>query len=782
MLEKWLLRLSLWSIARPWRALAAAALITLAAAPGLLKLELRTDGHALVPPDHPAVHIDAQVRERFNLRDPIIILIETSHPDGIFNSETIRKVQQLSQDLQGIQCVGPGNIMSLATEKRDRVFPNTLRFRGFLDPMPDTPLLMSLLKSDVRAVGILHGTLVSKDEKAVSIMVGTPALSEAEPDVYARREQLYRDIVEAVRPYRSGQDRILVVGAPVAESLLGMHIIEDLALLVPLSMALIALILWLGCRRWRGVLIGLIEVAACLTWTFGLMGWLGFPVYLTTALLPVILTTMGLADEVHIFWHYQKKLELGEEVGPHPAAVRQAFRGMVRPVLLTSVTTSLGLLSFLASSIAPIRSFGLFAALGILFCLFWSLTGVAAMLALAPPDKMRRPHPQPGRASQGGRLAHLAGGLIRRRAVTIPALLLLTVGLGLGVGRLYVQDSWIEGFAPSSEFRQATDRVNLHLFGTHTLLVQLTFDPPQESIPKVGSHKGPLLDPEALQAVGDIEAFLRRQPQTGGVLGLHSHLRSVAYLWRGRQEGGHEIPSTPNGVDRVYRIFDRGRGKHRRLEVVDEELRRCIVSIYLKNANYQETEALMQAVREYEAQHLAPRGISLEFAGDVAVSQAMIPAIVESQILSLLLALAGAFAAVCLLYRSLRTGLYAILPASTAVLWTFGAMGWLDVPLGVATSMFCAITLGIGVDYAIHFLERYREARDQGHPTPAQHALQDSGPAIAIDAAAVSLGLGLLMFSQVPANASLGLLVAFALISGCLLTLVGLGSLLSAKR
>jgi predicted RND superfamily exporter protein len=93
--------------------------------------------------------------------------------------------------------------------------------------------------------------------------------------------------------------------------------------------------------------------------------------------------------------------------------------------------------------------------------------------------------------------------------------------------------------------------------------------------------------------------------------------------------------------------------------------------------------------------------------------------------------------------------------------------------------MFCAVTLGIGVDYAIHFLEAVRRARAAGRDDPVNHAVAEAGPAIVVDTLAVALGFGLLGFSQVPANASLGLLVGLALTAGCVLTLAGLGALLA---
>jgi hypothetical protein len=68
MIDRWPLRLALASIARPRLAVAALLAVTLAAAPGLARLTLRTDGHALVPPEDPAVLFDAEVRRHFDLR------------------------------------------------------------------------------------------------------------------------------------------------------------------------------------------------------------------------------------------------------------------------------------------------------------------------------------------------------------------------------------------------------------------------------------------------------------------------------------------------------------------------------------------------------------------------------------------------------------------------------------------------------------------------------------------------------------------------------------------
>jgi len=772
--------LSSRAIDHPRRALLLAGALILAAAPGLLRLELRTDGKALVPPSDPAVVRDAEVREHFGLRDPIVVVIETDHPQGIYNLETLRRVRQLSSALAALDGLGEEQITSLATEHSDRVDAvGGLRFRRFLEKLPQTPEEFERLRGDIEAVDILFGTLISTDRRATAILVGAPPAWTAGLDRTALCLRVAELAAETTQGDARQNDRVAVVGAPVAEALLGRHILEDLVLLLPLAITLMAAVLLVGCRSLWGVALGLGEIGACLVWTFGLMGWLGVPVYLTTAVLPVILVTVGLADEIHILWRYQQVLERGEE---GIAAVRTTLAEMTRPVVLTSLTTTVGFFSFLASPLAAVRAFGIFAPLGILFCLFWSLVAIPALLTLLPAERFRRPRrprppSDPGLRGQGQGPGFGLAACYRHPRRALAVLALLTIALGAGTWRLRVQDSWIDGFAPQSPFRQATDGVNARFHGTHLLLVHLDLEPLDQPLEHIYyGGPGPLLIPETLRRIGDFEDLARAQPGVGGVLGPFSHLKTVSFLRHARREDMRRIPDRPRDVDTLLHRFDESRGAHRRREIFDDARRRAVVTIFLKDANYRQTAVLMKNLRAAGAEILTPHGIYLDFAGDVAVSQAMIPAIVKSQVSSLLLALGGALAAVSWLLGSLRQGVRVVMPAALAVVWTFGLMGWLGIPLGVATSMFCAITLGIGVDYGIHFAESERRQRIAGAPNPTAAAAVECGPAIVADSLAVALGFGLLAFSQVPSNARLGLLVGVALAATCVLTLVGLGA------
>lgn len=279
---------------------------------------------------------------------------------------------------------------------------------------------------------MLDGTLVSRDQRAAAILIGVPDVEEI-----GDRSPIYREAVKRVAPFEDKDLVITVVGAPAAEALLGHHIMDDMSLLLPLSILSMALLLFLRLKRYWGVMLGMIEVGCCLMATFGVIGWCGIPISLTSGVLPLVLVSLCLAEEIHIFSHYQTLLGTCGEVNKAEIVVR-TFKEMAPPILLASFTTGFGFLSFLASPIGPIREFGMFAAFGTFYSLLFSLSFNVAALVLLPVEKMRRINPE---TERGDRLLRpfLAAAKQPRRTLVI--MVSVAAVLSLGIGQLQVQDS-----------------------------------------------------------------------------------------------------------------------------------------------------------------------------------------------------------------------------------------------------------------------------------------------------------------------------------------------------
>lgn len=825
------------AIRHPVRTLAVALLATLAAAPGLLRLELRTDGHALVPAEAPAVVYDRQVRDEFGVRDPIVVVIRTAQPGGALNPDTLRRVRDLTAALERLDGVRPADVLSLATEHTFRLRPGTFLLRTFLEPQPETLEEVSLVHDDLRRIGIYDGVLISADGRSTAVLVGAPPEWD--------RGDFYRK-VRGIAAGFAGDDDVEVLGAPVAEALLGNHILADLGVpaklldgttgrpgpgLVPIVFAVMILIFFVAFRHPLAALTPLATLGACLVTTFGVMGWLGVPVYLTTTILPVILTAVGVTDQVHVYHRYAELRRERPDLDPSGLAM-VTMEEMAWPVTQTWVTTAVGFLSFAISPLPAVQAFGLFASLGILVCLSWSLGVVPALLVLLRPD-LGRFHRKEGADRIFGRLAR---SVVRHwRLVLIGTVLLVLVSLD-GLRRLEVQDSWVDGFAPRSGFAQAMRSFDRQFLGSHQLLVTVEAEPvsfrgqvtgadlgehsvalavPPDLEParlagswlRVGSWTGsvenarveggrlvlriplkagsprfwldprpderldvevrkePFMVPELLRQVGDLETFLASQDGVGGVLGPAKYLETTSFMLRPDDPKARRLPDLPDRSRSLWSHYGRVRGPERLRQIVDPAYSKVIVTAFLKEPRYTTVGRLMKDLRAYERERLAPHGLRLGFAGDIAVSQALIGAIVTTQVRSLVLSLAGILALTAFLARSLRHGLLCVFPPALAMLLSFAVMGWLDIPLGVATSMFASMTLGVGVDYVVHLLERHRRAREAGlvGEDAAAKALAMTGPPVTIDTLAVGLSFGVLLLSQVPANARLGGLLALSL-------------------
>jgi predicted RND superfamily exporter protein len=897
-------QVSCLAVRRPGTALALTALITLAAAPGILRLKLRTDGRALVPPDAPEVQFANSIRDEFGIQDQLVVLIRSPHPDGIFNPETLQLVRDLTADFRDLPGINPSNVLSLATEPSFRMRPGSITPQRLLEPPLRSPLELGQLREDLRRIELYTGTLVSDDAKSTAILIGTPPGGD--------RTQLYERVMAIVA--KAGQtgrlppgrlalgpnagatpaaaggtrallsaDDITVTGAPVAESLLGIHILEDLGVpskllgattraraaqaewslpanlhqlrqfiarrigLVPVAILVMVLVFLLAFRNPLATLVPLPGVVATLLFVFGLMGWAGVPIYLTIAVMPVLLTATGVTNDIYVFTRYFTLLREQSDIS-HLELLRQTFDKLASPIAITSLTTAIGFFSFAFSPLGPVQAFGLCSGIGVLFGLFYSLIAVPAMLALIPPAWLlsgrRR---ETSLSALAKRFTALGGGVVRFRWAVLTLALFLAALTPLGLRRLVVQDSWTDAFAPESEFRRATRMVNDHFHGMHLLLVCLDASqlltgelpaPPNAAsqiilpgnlckelselegaaitlscattnaaaprlwrsqlellrragtniiawvVPTPDSADFPRdgaggtvhfelaaraqLKPKVVAAHRDLAAFLRERSRyaVGGVLGPYEFLATTRFMSHPNDPNARQLLSLASENRVLWDYYGMALGPHRLRQVMDTNFWRSLTTVFLKDANFVDTANLMTDLRAYEREHLAPTGYKLGFAGDVALSQALIRGIVTTQLQSLCWSLAGVYLVTAVLGGSWRWGLYAVLPSLLAVLLKLAIMGWLSVPLGVATSMFAAMTFGIGVNCAIQLLEAFGHAQGGGASRleALRAAMASTGPAALINTVAVSLGFAVLMLSQVPANARLGLLMVLGLL------------------
>jgi uncharacterized protein len=751
---------------QPKKLLLLMGLLTVFFAVGMTRLELRTDGAALYPLGEPAIELTREDREVFQDPERVILLV-SARPGGppVASPAGFQAIVRLHASITHLRAVAPGGVKSLANLPEPLEGTTALVDLGhYLDAIPRAPERFARLLARLEAHPLVHGLFLSRDGRHAALYISLDPRIDREAALSEIQRWLAR---------RGSQPFLLrLTGPVVAEIELGHTVVRDLARLTPLMALGVALLLFLSLRTPAAVVIAAAEVLVVMVWTLGAMGFAGVPVTLVITIMPVILLAMSVADEVHLLERVQESLR---ESGAGPVSredvrrsLEQNLKSLHRPLVLTAASTAVGFFSFPAGTLQPLRQFGIFSGLGIVLALFLTFTLIPSLAVVLPPSFFRpRRLPWRGAESSGAAFeTRLAG---REGLAFWLCCALVAVGVA-GATRLSVQDSWVDNFDPQAPLVSAERDYNASFWGSYLYDVILRVDDP-----------GFFRRPEGIQVAERLTAALERGPRVGRAL---SHLIPMGVLG--------EIIGKPGPLSRIERADLRTLNGVSLVLRKDLDLNQLMtidgrsirIRLFVNSPDYVRSEALDGYVRRTVPAVLAGTGIEHHISGDLPLSVSVVRAIVRNQISSISWTLAGVALVLLVAYRSLWTALLVTLPVTAAAAMVFGIMGYAGVPLGIASSLFAALSVGAGVDFALHWWHVYDQERraGAGHRPAVEAALRTSGPAIRWNALVLSLSFLVLSVSALKPNRTLGWLLAAAIGSAYVTTMLLMPRLVRLAR
>jgi predicted RND superfamily exporter protein len=743
---------------------------------GLFRLEVRTDGAALYPRGDATVELTLADRQRF-AEPQQIILLATSRPGGplLASPAGFRWISRIHASLQELPAAQGSGVRSLANLV-ERPEGRTLAIHSFLDEIPDDPAAFKALLARLDRFAVARGLFLSPDGRTAAfyffLAPDAPNAPNTERGPVIRELEAWR--VHQVQQKDAPFD-LRITGPVAAEAVLGEVVLRDLSRLVPLMVAAIALLLLFTLRTPSGVLVPLAQVLATLLWTLGLMGWAGVPVTLVTTILPVLLMAMAMTDEVHLLERMQNRLAATPTDGnPRERLLRvtaDAFRDLLSPLVLTSLTTAFGFFSFAGSTMKPLRDFGIFAGTGLMLGMIFTFTLVPALIAVLPPPWSERRARGRGSALAIPAWERFVAG--HSRAFAAGGALLLAAAVP-GLFRQTVQDSWIDNFDPRSPLVTAERDFNRAFWGSYRLDVVFEGD------------RRHFWTPEGAALLEDFDRLARRAPHVGGVLG------PLLFLEGGALMHGDPLPLSalpPVDVKRAGAAIEALNIRLDLRQYLSADASAARTRLFVRDADFARGRELRDFLGARLGALAARHGVRAHLSGDVPAGLAVVEAIVGNQLGSI--GWTAALIAVTLLvsFRSPRWTAVVMAPIAAAILLLFAALGYAGLPLGIATSMFAALTLGAGVDFALHYCYGYRRERRERRAgrDPSDHCDHDgavlatlatAGRGVLWNALVLAFGFLVLAFSALKPNASLGLLLAAAMAVSYLATVVFLPELL----
>jgi hypothetical protein len=713
---------------------------------------LETDLDEYMPKDHPAFVFSDEAEEMFGIADAVLFALE--HPESIYNSGSLRKIRDLTEALsEAFDEINAGDITSLYTAENITADEWGLTVEAFYSGVPESDSELEALRRSVEANDMIHGRIVSLD--------GRSALVVAEIDDDAFTKEFYASLLEFTDQWE-GPETIHVAGRPVVEGEMTRLGPKDMARMAPLVFVLMTLILLYLLRNLRHTLLNLLIVFFGTLTAFGLMTLFQVPVYTVSTMIPVMLIAIGVADGIHMHNTIRHLMEETPDIS-RDELVQRTMQAMTRPVIMTSVTTAVGFLSLMTSQVLPVRYFGLFTAAGVLSEMLMSLLLFPATIYLLGPPKLRiRPRGDKERAGAPGNFSRRAGNLLMAHPwrVVLAGIALFALA-GLGTSRVWIDTSFLANFEKDSPVVETDTFVNENFGGTSTLNVIFS-----------GSEDDTFKQPEVLELMDALQKEVEQDPVVGDSFALTDYMRRMHRVMHEDDPAYDAIPETSDMVAQYLLLYEMSGDPDNLNQVVDYDYREANLTFQLKSDSSAFIEEIIEVIDRY-AESFEEHGVRMRYAGSGYKSLVFASLLLEGQLFSLLLSFGIVALLLSLMFRNILIGLAGTIPITITAMVNFGTMGILGIPLSASTAIISGIAIGIGVDYAIHFIEHFRSARSSGFSGQAAvlSTLSQTGRAIIYNAVAVMGGFSVLLVSVFPPNRQVGGLVALNMAASALGTL-----------
>ena len=553
---------------------ALAGIVGTAAAVAATRVDHDDDLLAFLPDGDADVSAFRTLNEAFGGLDVAIVGVEADNP---IDPELFAKLRALTKALNDAPEVKFA--LSLANVDDFRPSPDGgIETDLLVRDVPDDLAGQRRLRQKIMSRDLVVGQLIAPSGKAV-ILYAFRAFG-SDPRVFARRVQ--GEVYERF-PARS----VYLGGAPFVSSYIYDSTQADLRRLTPWAVAVIVLLVFLAFRDVRGVVLALLATGFGIVAALALMVVTQQRYNIVLSSMPVILFSVGSAYSIHVLARYYA---LAAERSPREALV-EALTQVGPTVVAAAVTTMAGLLSFLAMDIQPLRSFGLFTAVGIAAALLSSLTFVPAVVVVFGIDRGRVPEEQ-----GPGWLTRVTVAVARHRVVAVMlSVAVLAVGLGF-TAQVDTRMDQSAFFAEDSVPARADRFLQRHFGGSTFIQIHGRSD--------FGSAAGL----RAWTAVADEIEGLKH-------VSTVQHAAQVVAQLNAALAGERRVPDTDAQVRLLYRFLD-GRPAIRQLVTAD--LQQAVMHIKVSTGDLDEMDATLAAVEQAVARRFDREQVEVPVASAAA--------------------------------------------------------------------------------------------------------------------------------------------------------------------
>ena len=532
-------------------------------------------------------------------------------------------------------------------------------------------------------------------------------------------------------------------------------VVADVMILFPLAIAVVFMVTILSFRSVSGVLAPTLTVLSTVVVTLGFMAMLGKPLTIISAILPVLLIAMSSADSIHIFSRYREEISRGSQ---KRQAITQSMSSMVLPVVMTSLTTAAGFGSLIFSSIIPMKELGYFSVFGIIYAMLFSLLAVPAVLSSLPAPRVdiaaSRNVEEP---FMDKLLYRFSVAVAKKRRIVLLISIAVALVCIVGITNVQFESNLSRYFRKGSAVSRGVTTFEDRFGGSSLLIIAVD-----------SGREGGVMTVDFIRALGEMEKVLDGFDILSRTSSFHSLVGSI---YPGELNQG-QITLIKSGV-----------GSSGVQGYVSKDSSKAAIHTYIRNTSTREISRTLVRV-ERELLKVLPAGATLTLTGTPRVIQLHMESFAQSQAVSLLFSAIIVWFIVSLMFLSIFIGSLAMLPLLFTIVFSLGIMGLTGTPLDAATVLVASISVGVGIDYSIHFIERVKYELKSGNSLEkaSNKASRTAGRAILINAITLISGFSILAFSNFLTVSAFGILMTFTMAASSVAALVIIPAILNSRR
>jgi predicted RND superfamily exporter protein len=756
----------------------------------LPKLTIDMSTEALLHENDPYRQGYDQFRSEFG-QDRIILLTITA-PD-LFNERFFLKLRALTREIEA-QVPYVKKVHSLITVRDIWGDDSRLHVDELLENLTVEPLDPVALEQKVLNNPYYLNHLISEDGRTTAIVIETEAViydtvadidaasilnPEAfEPDTKPATQSHYiksaenHAVVEGVHSvissFQTPDFKISFSGTPVVVDIYNQITLTDMIKCSALLLAVVISFLYYLFRRLSGVLLPLIVVVISFLSAMGMMAFAQIPIKIMSTVLPAFILSVGIADAVHILTHFYLFLQQGYDK-EDAIALSVGHSGVA--VLLTSLTTSAGLLSFSFAEMAAISEMGIFAAIGVVFALFYTLVMMPAIISLVS-IKPKRDNELQGRLIDSMLVHFWRTATSKPRVVIVVSVLLLVVS-GAFLFKLRFSDHVLNYFPDHMQVKQDA------LFIQDKLNGLLAF----EIIVDTGVKNG-LYEPEVLNRIEAVVHQLKqiKDPESefyvGNVISINDLVKEINQALNNNDPHFYTIAQDRATLAQELFLFELS-GADDLKAITDSNFSKTRISVkvpWMESADCTRMVAQIDRILK----EIFKNDYRFSLTGMSVILARTYPATLNSMYRSYIIAFVVISLMLIVLVGDFRIGLASILPNILPIMVVMGFLAAFDISLDMTSMMIGSIAMGLVVDDSLHFIYTYRRFWKQSkNPADAiKQTLETTGRALLVTSVVLACGFFSLLSATLLCLVQFGLLLGITILLALLADFLFLPALL----